>query len=279
MLTSTIVRSSVAEALGTGLLVFIGLGAVHAAVLTNAQQGIWQVAIVWGLGIAASIYCTAKVSGAHLNPAVTIAMAVWRGFSWSHATCYIIAQVAGSFMAAGLLYLIFSQHLSLREDRFHVERGQPGSVVTAMCYCEFFPNPGRLDDSHAYSFSEHESLQKLLSTPQAFLVEALGTMILVMVIFALTDPKNNAAPGANLSPVMIGMTVACLISIFAPLTQACFNPARDFGPRLFASLEGWGGIVWVLPHVGAWFTVYIAAPCLGGVVGGGVYKFLIEETE
>jgi len=276
---TSIVRASIAEAVGTGLLVFIGLGAVHAAVLTDAQQGIWQVAVVWGLGIAAAIYCTAKTSGAHLNPAVTLALAIWRGFPWSRVPCYVIAQVIGSFIAACLLFLLFSQHHSLRENRFQVERGQPGSIVTAMCYGEFFPNPGRMDSSRPYSASDHEELQRLVSLPQAFLGEMLGTMILVFVIFALSDPKNDQAPGANLAPLVIGMTVACLISIFAPLTQACFNPARDFGPRLFSSLAGWGSVAWDLPGPASWFTVYLLAPCVGSVVGGCTYRFLIEDRK
>lgn len=270
-------RASIVEALGTGLLVFFGLGAVHAAVLTGAQQGVWQVAIVWGLGIAAAIYCTGSVSGAHLNPAVTIAMAVWRRFPWSRAPGYILGQLIGSFIAASLLFLLFSQHLALHEKQREVVRGQPGSIVTAMCYGEYFPNPGRLDSKQPYSSSEHEALQELLTVQQAFFAEALGTMILVMVIFALSDPSNKLALGSNLAPLMIGMTVACLISVLAPLTQACFNPARDFGPRLFSSLAGWGQVAWTLPGPASWLTVYIIAPCLGAIVGGGVYQFLIEE--
>lgn len=275
----SILRASLAEALGTGLLVFIGLGAVHAAVLTAAQQGLWQVAVVWGLGIAAAVYCTASVSGAHLNPAVTVAMVVWRQFPSHQAIPYIIGQVLGSFGAAALLFVMFSQHVAQREEQMQVVRGQPGSVVTAMCYGEYFPNPGRLDSSKPYSSVEHEKLQSLLTLPQAFLAEAIGTMILVLVIFALSDPNNEFAVTSNLAPVMIGMTVACLISIIAPLTQACFNPARDFGPRLFSSLAGWGNIVWNSPMPYAWLVIYIVAPCVGAVTGGGLYRFLIEEPK
>ncbi|MDZ4848480.1 MAG: aquaporin [Pirellulaceae bacterium] len=275
-LSTSLLRASLAEMLGTGLLVFIGLGSVHAAVLTDAQQGVWQIAVVWGLGIAASIYCTAAVSGAHLNPAVTIAFAVWKKFPWSRVPSYILSQVAGAFFAAAVLFILFSQHLSLREARMQVVRGEPGSIVTAMCYGEYFPSPGRMDGTRPFSLKEHEALQQLVGIPQAFLAEAIGTMILVLVIFAVTDAKNSGAPGSNLAPVMIGMTVACLISIFAPLTQAGFNPARDFGPRFFSSLAGWGQIAWTLPGHASWFTVYLLAPCVGGVVGGGAYQTLIQ---
>ena len=76
----------------------------------------------------------------------------------------------------------------------------------------------------------------------AFLAEFLGTLILALVVFAGTDLRNSAAPQGRMAPVFIGLTVAILISVIAPLTQACFNPARDFGPRLFAYFAGWGNI-------------------------------------
>jgi glycerol uptake facilitator protein len=269
-------RRICAEAFGTGLLVFIGLGAVHAAVLTEAQQGLWQVAVVWGLGIAAAVYCTAAVSGAHLNPAITVSLAAWRGFSWKEVPGYVAGQVAGAAAAAALLFFIFAPHLAEREARLKVVRGQAGSELTAMCYGEFFPNPGRLKAAEGYSPDEHEALKRLVSPLLAFVAETVGTMILAIVVFAVSDPKNREAPLANLAPLMIGLTVACLISIFAPLTQACFNPARDFGPRLFSSMAGWGTIAWNLPGPLSWLSVYILAPLLGGWLGGGLYCFALQ---
>jgi glycerol uptake facilitator protein len=275
-LSNSSLRSFLAEAFGTGLIAFLGLGAVHASVLTGAQQGIWQVAIVWALGIAAAIYCTANVSGAHLNPAITIALALWRGFAWSKVPQYIFGQVCGAMLAALFLFLIFSPHLSAHEKKFHVVRGKPGSELTAMCYGEYFPSPGSLATDMAYSEAAHRELNNLVSPIQAFFSEVIATMILAIVVFAVGDPNNKSAPMANLGPVIVGLTVACLISIFGPLTQACFNPARDFGPRLFSYFAGWGEIAWAVQGSYSWLTVYILAPIVGGILGGGFYRSVLE---
>src|SRR3954470_9320100 len=99
------------EFIGTFILVFFGCGSVAAAVLTGAQVGIFQVAIVWGIGIATAIYLTGSVSGAHLNPAVTIGLATWTGFPWSRVPRYIFAQFAGAFAASAVLYAVYQGSL------------------------------------------------------------------------------------------------------------------------------------------------------------------------
>ena len=102
--------------------------------------------------------------------------------------------------------------------------------------------------------------------------------MLAAIVFALTDRRNVARPLANLAPVFIGLTVTALISILAPLTQACFNPARDFGPRLFAYYAGWGDVAFPgLSDLG-WLTVYIVAPIAGAVAGGGFYQCLLRPS-
>ena len=145
-------------------------------------------------------------------------------------------------------------------------RGQPGSERAAMVFGEYFPNPALVGtDAVAHA---------LVSPLAATLVEAFGTAVLAFVIFALTDPDNRAAPGANLAPFCIGFTVAVLISLFAPSTQAGWNPARDLGPRLVALALGWGEIALPGPRWG--FLAYLVGPLVGGPVGGWLYVALLE---
>ena len=269
----------IAEFLGTFLLIFFGCGAVHAAVLTGAQSGLWQVAIVWGVAIMLAIYAVGAVSGAHINPAMTIASMIWRGFPKSRVIPYIVAQVAGAFVAAAALFVLFEPHIAAREAAKGVTRGEAGSEMTAMCYGEYFPAPGSIGAGEGpYSPEAHLQLKSLMSPDRAFFAEFLGTAILAFVVFAATDSRNPGAPVSSNAPVFIGLTVSVLISVIAPLTQACFNPARDFGPRLFASMAGWGSIA--LPGLNDlnWLWVYIVAPTAGAIVGAGFYDFLIRPA-
>lgn len=274
-----------AEVVGTYILVFFGCGAVHAAVLTGAQSGVWQVAIVWGAAIMAAAYVVGAISGAHINPAITVAFAVWGRCRWADVGPYVLSQVFGAFLAAATLFVFFAGFLSAKENAKGVTRGEPGSEITAMCYCEYFPNPGSLGAGREpYSAAEHEKLRGLLSEPIACFSEIVGTLLLALVVFAVSDPRNRGAPVGYLAPVFIGLTVAILISVIAPLTQACFNPARDFGPRLFAALAGWGRIALPGQNTTGFITVYILSPTLGAVAGGGLYQRLlrpclpVEET-
>lgn len=268
----SLTQTCVAEFVGTYLLVLLGCGAVHASVLTGAQSGLWQVAIVWGIAIMLAVYTVGSISGAHINPAITLAFAVWGGFSWRSVVPYVLAQVAGAFVAAATLFMLFSPYLKAREQEKQVVRGAPGSEITAMCYGEYFPSPGPLSNSPGpYSIDSHERLNAFVSEPAAFLAEVLGTAILALVVFAVTDARNASAPPPGLAAVFIGLAVAALISVIAPLTQACFNPARDFGPRLFAFLAGWGAVALPGPRGAGFLTVYIIGPIAGAIMGGGVY--------
>jgi len=272
-------RTMLAEFLGTFLLIFFGCGAVHAAVLTGAQSGLWQVAIVWGVAIMVAIYAVGAISGAHINPAMTVASMVWRGFPKSRVIPYIGAQLAGALLAAAVLFVLFEPFMAAKEAAKGVTRGQPGSEITAMCYGEYYPAPGSLGDGDGpYSPEDHAKLKSRVSQTQAFLAEVLGTMILAFVVFAVTDSRNPGSPATGTAPVFIGLAVSALISVIAPLTQACFNPARDFGPRLFAYFAGWGTIA--LPGFSdlGWLTVYIIAPTTGAVLGGGLYDFVIRPA-
>jgi glycerol uptake facilitator protein len=269
-----------AEVLGTFILVFFGCGAVHAAVLMNAHEGLWQVAIVWGVAIMIAVYVVGGISGAHINPAITLALATWGRFSPSLVLPYIASQLVGAALAAATLFVLYQPFLEARERDRNVQRGVRGSEITAMCYGEYFPNPAgvsmkaELHDGDAVR-RELEKLEHQFGVWPAVLAEFLGTLILALVVFALTDEHNAAAPLSRLAPVFIGLTVAILISVIAPLTQACFNPARDFGPRFVAYFAGWGEVAFPGLRPGV-IRVYLLAPLLGAVAGGGLYTRFLQ---
>ena len=272
-------RALIGELVGTFVLVLFGCGAVHSAVLTGAQSGLWEVAIVWGLGVMFAAYLCGSVSGAHINPAMTIALAFWGRFEWKHVAGYVAAQVAGAFLAASLLFGMYEDVIAVKEAEQGVTRGSPGSIITAMCYGEFYPNPGEFASrDKPWSDADWKEYAARVPTSRAILTEVLCTAVLSLVVFGVTDSRNTSAPPSYLAPILIGLTVAALISIAAPLTQACFNPARDFGPRLFTFLAGWGTAALPGPNGSGFFTVYILAPIVGAVVGGGVYELVLRPA-
>src|SRR5882724_4878581 len=192
---SSPLRVYLSEALGTFILILFGCGAVHSAVLTGSQSGLWQVAIVWGLGVALAAYCVGGVSGAHINPAMTIALAVWGRFPWDRVGPYIVAQLAGAMLAAAALFVIYGPSLRQKEEKMGVKRGELGSVVTASCYGEFYPAPGGvLTAEGKWLESEWQVFQARATFQEAFVAEILCTAVLALVVFAVSDNKNSAAP-------------------------------------------------------------------------------------
>jgi glycerol uptake facilitator protein len=260
-------REFFAELIGTAILVFFGLGAVHASVLAHAQSGIWQVAVVWGVAVTIAIYVTGAVSGAHLNPAITIALAAYRGFPIRKVPIFILAQLAGAISAATILYSLFGGLLCEHEAAAGIVRSGPGSELSAMVFAEYFPNPCAARDLGWPAGA--------VSHLQAMLGEGVGTAFLAFFVFALTDGRNRSSIGVSLRPVFIGLGVSIIISVVAPLTQAGLNPARDLGPRLLAYLAGWGAVAIPGPR-GGFFTVYILAPILGALAGGGAFMVLLR---
>ncbi len=161
------------EFFGTFLLVFFGCGSVCAAVTTGAQVGVFQVAIVWGLGIATATYLTGALSGAHLNPAVTVSMAVWADFPKGRVLPYVAAQLCGAFVASAVLYYVFGDALRVFEKENGIVRGRAGSEASAMVFGEFYPNPG------GRPLTSEARLRMLPAA--AFGAEAIGTAVLLLV--------------------------------------------------------------------------------------------------
>ncbi len=268
-LTDTpIARACAAEVTGTFLLVLFGTGSVAAATYTEAQVGLWQVAAVWGFGVTIAIYVTASVSGAHLNPAVSFAFAILRRaeFSPRRMLVYWAGQLAGAILAGAVVLLFFGTFIDEFEDQNAIDRGEPGSELSAMAFGEYFPNPDL--------FGTGEEAADLVSPLHAFAVEAFGTAVLALVIFAVIDRRNVSLPSKGMAPFFIGFTVAVLISLFAPITQAGWNPARDFGPRIVAFAAGWGDIAIPGPRSGFW--VYITGPLVGAPIGAAIWDYVVR---
>lgn len=263
-----LLRAVAGEYIGTFVLVFFGVGAVNAAVVTGAQAGLWQVAVVWAIGVSLGIYAAAALSGAHINPAITVVAALYDRFPLRRVIPYWIAQVAGAASASLVLYAMYAEALIEFERRRNLLRGGPGSELSAMVFGEYFPNPA--------IFGTAEDAWRIVSLPSAFIAEMVGTAMLAFLVSIVTHGRNSARPSPAFAAVMIGLGVAAIISVVAPLTQAGLNPARDFGPRLVAFFLGWGETAIPGPR-GGWFTVYILAPVVGAVIGGGIHRLVASR--
>ena len=253
------------EFTGTFILVFFGVGAVNAAVATGAQAGLWQVAVVWAFGVSLGIYTAASLSGAHINPAITAMAAVYDRFPLTRVVPYWVVQTAGAACASLVLYAMFADTIVEFERQHGLLRGGPGSELSAMMFGEYFPNPA--------IFGTAEEAWRVISERTAFIAEMIGTAMLAFLVSAVTSPSNAARPPTAAQAVVIGVGVAAIISVLAPLTQAALNPARDFGPRLVSYFLGWDEIAIPGPR-GGWLTVYIIAPTVGAIIGGGIYRVL-----
>lgn len=239
----------IAEFIGTFLIVQIGCGTVCSAIFKSAQTGLWQIAAVWSIAVTLAIGTTASISGAHLNPAITLAFALFRGFNWKKVLPYITAQLTGASAAAAVNFLLFRDSIAKFESINAIVRGSAQSVASASAFGEYW---------------------SVSSWQTAFFAEAYGTAILAFVIFALTHPKNDTMDkNPILIPPLIGATVGALISVIAPLTQGGFNPARDFGPRIVALIAGWGKV----SMQGSW--LYILAPLVGAPIGAFVAEKIL----
>lgn len=264
---ATLPGQCLAEFVGTFVVILIGDGAVAAAVMTNALDG-WGVAVMWGLAVTFGIYIAGPVSGAHFNPAVTIAMTVFRGFPPKRIIPYIVSQIAGAFTGAACVYALWSGFWPRALEKLGVEVGAPGSQKLMAIFSCFYPSPGGI--------GVDASAMATVSTGGAFFIEAVLTMFLLLMIFALTEPDNPGLPQAGLGPIFIGLTVTAIVGVGGPLTMDAVNPVRDFGPRLFAYVIGFGRIAFPGPRGNEWW-LYIVAPIIGGLVGAAVYRYMVRR--
>ncbi len=260
------------EFLGTFVLICFGDGVVAMAVAALNQSGRgtqifaasgdWLL-ITWGwaMAVAFGVYVAGGVSGAHINPAVTIALAVRRGFPWNKVPSYIVAQMLGAFAGAALVYLNYHSAIASYEAAHNITRGAlGGSADSTATYSIFatFPAP-----------YFHSSLIGPL------IDQVIGTGFLVMFVLALTDERNQP-PRANLAPLLVGLAVAAIGMSFGANAGYAINPARDLGPRVLAWLAGWGKVA--LPGIHNYFWVPIVGPIIGAIIGAIVYDLFIRDV-
>jgi glycerol uptake facilitator protein len=242
----------IAEFLGTLVLILFGNGVVAMVQLFGhnvpgevVNGGFTNITLAWGLAVTMGIYIAGRISGAHLNPAVTISLAVYRGFAWRKVTPYIIAQILGAFVAAALVYWNYLPAF---------QAADPGLEHTAGIFTTFPAFP---------------------QVPVAGLLDqTIGTALLLMMILAITDERNQP-PGANMGALMIGLVVVVIGMAFGGMHGYAINPARDFGPRLFTAVAGFknNGLT-DGPKV---FWVPIVGPILGGILGSAAYDYGIRR--
>jgi glycerol uptake facilitator protein len=252
MTAKSFVAELIAEFIGTFVLIAFGTGVVAMVVLFPAKNpgelihgGYTNITLGWGLGVTMGIYVAGKISGAHLNPAVTLALAVFRGFPWRKVLPYFVAQTGGAFGAAALVYWNYLP--AFRQMDPQLER-------TSGVFTTFPAFPAVLQ--------------------AGFLDQVIGTALLLLLVLAITD-EFNAPPGANLAPLMIGLVVVAIGMSFGGMHGYPINPARDLGPRLFITLAGFrnngltdGAKIWWVP---------VVAPLVGGLVGAALYDFGIRR--
>ena len=250
---SELVRELLAEFLGTFVLITFGVGVVAQTVLSaNAAGSPLTINIAWGLAVTMGCYVAGGVTGAHLNPAVTLALAAHRRFPWHKVAPYAAAQIAGAFVASAVVFITYHEALDAFDSGMRQVTGPLGTAGIWATYPQPF----------------------LTVIPGGLIDQIVGTALLVAVIFAITDSRNSPAP-AGLAPVVVGLLVVLIGMTFGFNSGYAINPARDFGPRLFTAVAGWG--MEVFRSGSGWWWVPIVGPSVGAIAGGWLYDVCVGK--
>ena len=239
----SLARQLHAEFLGTMVMMLFGNGVVAQTVLFPNTGSAIDIHLAWGLAVAMGVYVAGRISGAHLNPAVSLAFAAFGDFPWRKVIPYSLAQTAGAFAGAGIVFSVYRSAFAITD---------PGLETTARVFATFPALP-----------------QNLMI---GFVDQVTGTALLIFLVFVLTDTRHQ--PLASLNPLLIGLVVVVIGMSFGALHGYAINPARDFGPRLMTVLAGFRNNG--LTDGSGVFWVPIAGPLLGSLVGGVVYRKLLN---
>jgi len=252
---------ALAEFMGTMVLILFGDGCVATFLLFNKLgpngaatpfANTWTIIVFgWGFAVMLGIYVSGAISGAHLNPAVTLGLAATGRFSWSKVVPYMVAQVLGAFVAAAILYFVYQ-----------------GGIANAIHGANI------ADPVNGVGGVFYTSPKSFVGTFGAFGDEFIGTALLVGLIVAIVDGRNQPVQ-ANLNPLIIGLLIVAIGASFGLNTGYAINPARDFGPRLWVAIVSGGESFSVNNY---YFWIPIVAPLLGGVVGAFIYDYTIGKV-
>ncbi len=247
--STTLAAQVVAEFFGTCILILFGVGVVaqvSAGSIGNHDSIAWS----WGLGVMLGIYVAGRISGAHLNPAVTLALAIFQGFEWRKVIPYSLAQTAGAFVAALIVRWNYTESIA---------KVDPGHTVKTQGIFSTLPGNGTLP------VNEWGALRD----------QIIGTAILVFLIFAITDVRNNP-PLAHLVPFIIGLLIVAIGMAWGANAGYAINPARDFGPRLASFVTGYRS-AFRDQNGQLFFWVPIIGPLVGAAIGGWIYTFAVQR--
>jgi len=252
-------KEFIGEVFGTFILILLGDGVVANVGLAPRVAGTaynWNtITIGWAFAVIIAVYVSAGISGAHLNPAVTLGLAVRRGFPWKKVLPYIVAQMIGAFLGAAAVYLIYRDGL-VAAGMPNVWSTGPGSVFGST----FWGGPSQ-GATGAYSMLT------------AAIAELFGTFVLIWGIAASGDLKNNGLKD-NLGALIVGFAVLAVgLSLGGPSGYS-INPARDLGPRIFGAIAGTKGLFDGI----YWLIVPVLVPAIAGPIGFFLYDVLVSKN-
>jgi glycerol uptake facilitator len=265
----TWVGKYIGEAIGVFLIVLFGCGLLFAAVIFGVIGDFFSAGIGWGFAVAIAVYAAASMSGAHFNPAVTLALAVTGRFPWRHVLQYWGSQIVGGFLGACALIVMFGDALAAYAVKNGIVYGAAGSEKAALTLVPYSPHPLVVGiDQAAYN---------MVPLWRGFFAEALCTGILVVFILALLEKRSVNGPEGWFFPVALAFLVCMIVIIDGPLTMTSLNPARDLGPRIMAFLMGFGATAFPGPQNGGSLVVTVVAPMVGAPIGALFFDLVMKR--
>ncbi|QCI17702.1 aquaporin family protein [Buchnera aphidicola (Acyrthosiphon lactucae)] len=255
-----LIKKCFVEFFGTGLVVFFGIGSLAALKLKNIDFNQFEISCIWGFAVSISIYFSSSISGAHLNPAITIFFWLSSKFHKRKVLPYIVSQIFGSFFFTMLIYYLYNNLLISFESKNNIIRGTQESLNLASIFC-VYPNC-----QNSFIFN--------------FMIEILSTALFMIILLEFNNKNNNYfLYNKSIIPILIGLLVCMINLVISPLNNISLNPARDLGPKIFLSLTGWG----IFSFTGGNENILcclipIIGPILGTNLGGWIHKLLINNN-